>query len=119
MKTLATLTLFTWAFTTHAAPTCTNATTTFTKLDGGYAQLALKEEHFTEISIYKMVFRPTRLSIWDLEKLDGTGPETLAWQEKYQRSHIGCPRCAVYEQYIKKVGALTNGTTTLCETELK
>ena len=134
MKSLALMSLL-MTFSTAYAATCIEhqpgraraVTTTFTILPGKEsASLTVKEcdmtSHLaacTEVtSLYSMEFRPTRLQIWDLQKLHGAGLNSLDWQETYETYTLGCPRCAVYEQAIRKVGVLTNDNSTICKTSL-
>ena len=74
-------------------------------------------EYVTD-AVYEMEFRPTRLQIWDLKKVNGEEPETLAWEEKSSwwppHPSANC-QDSVCGSWVKH-GILTNNGHQICKT---
>lgn len=76
--------------------------------------------HYESDAVYKMEFRPTRLNIWDLQKVSGEGPETLVWEEfKVFTPPHPANNCqdAVCGRWVTH-GNLSTETVVLCENEV-
>lgn len=88
-----------------------------------YAMLEIKDCRYTnhlgcptDIAIYSMDFRQTRLSIWDLQKISGHGPEALTWEEQFTftpphpAANCQDDECGSWNKKL----TLRNGTAILC-----